>query len=68
MTSHGYGMTMPIESNKTAAGRAKNRRVEFVVSFEEISYEEVMDRATPKDSTATAPKDTTAAQTPANAQ
>jgi len=27
----GYGMTQPIVSNKTAAGRAKNRRVEFTL-------------------------------------
>ncbi len=54
LTAHGYGDTMPIESNKTAAGRTKNRRVEFVVSFEEVSYEEVNDRVQPQ------PQDTTA--------
>ena len=53
LTAHGYGDTMPIESNKTAAGRAKNRRVEFVISFEEITYEEVNDRVQPQDTTAT---------------
>lgn len=51
LTAHGYGDTMPIESNKTAAGRTKNRRVEFVVSFEEVSYEEVNDRVQPQETT-----------------
>lgn len=30
MTARGYGETRPIDSNRNAAGRARNRRVEFV--------------------------------------
>jgi outer membrane protein OmpA-like peptidoglycan-associated protein len=39
MTSHGYGDTKPVATNKTSKGRALNRRVEFVVTFEEVKME-----------------------------
>ncbi len=34
LISHGYGEAVPVADNKTAKGRAQNRRVEFIVSFE----------------------------------
>ncbi len=33
LTAKGYGETQPLSDNKTAAGKAKNRRVEFAIEF-----------------------------------
>ena len=33
LSSEGYGIVKPIASNKTAAGKAQNRRVEFNLIF-----------------------------------
>ncbi len=48
LTAMGYGDEKPIASNKTAAGRTQNRRVEFDIEYKIVTVEEIKQFADPE--------------------
>jgi OOP family OmpA-OmpF porin len=44
LTTQGFGPNKPTSTNATLEGRRRNRRVEFVISYEETTRTEVNDR------------------------
>ena len=44
LTTQGFGPNKPVSSNATLEGRKRNRRVEFDITYEEVTRESVNDR------------------------
>ncbi|MGM9805558.1 MAG: DUF5723 family protein [Candidatus Aphodosoma sp.] len=42
LTASGYGQEKPVADNRTAKGRAQNRRVEFEVEYKEVTHERIV--------------------------